>query len=70
MDNSTGFVASQEMGDGDLGHADWMGEVYVQKGVMTRSGIFFGRRIARRMPEVGKWLTSVSIEDLRLISWG
>lgn len=58
------------MRDGDLGHADWMRKVYVQKGVTRRGEIVFGWRIARRMPEVGKWLTSVSIEDPRMAGWG
>ena len=56
------------MRDGDLGHADWMGKVYVEKGIVRRIGIVLRWRIARRMPEVGKWLTSVSKEDLRVIS--
>lgn len=44
------------MGDGELGCADWMGEVDVEDGVAVRCRIVFGRRFPRWMPEVREGL--------------
>ena len=54
-----GVGGGEEVGDGELGRADRVGEVDVEAGVAVGGATVFGRRLARWVPEVRKGLIDV-----------
>ena len=53
------------MGDGELGRADWMGEVDVEDCVVVGCWTVFGRGFAGRVPEIreGLWELNLRIQS-------
>ena len=67
-----GVLGGEEVGDGELGGADGMGEVDVEARVAVGCGTVFGRGLARRVPEIGEGLLgsqSLRFEVNRGLEW-
>ena len=59
---TTAGGGGEEVGNGELGRADRMGEIDIQDGVAVRRAAVLGRRVAGRVPEVRKGLLGAGKE--------